>query len=77
MNVQQYLFQSPYNSSVQVGRPDPSSKQEDVSNESSDQLDTNVKQQQPEHQLSVDNEVTTESVSPVVSSSNQLLDVYA
>jgi hypothetical protein len=28
MNVTQYTFQSPYSSPVQVGRPDPSSKQE-------------------------------------------------
>ena len=29
MNVQQYVFQSPYSSPVQVGRVDPSTKQEE------------------------------------------------
>lgn len=30
MNVDKYLFQSPYHSPVQFGRPDPSSKQEET-----------------------------------------------
>jgi len=30
MNVERYIFQSPYSSSVQVGRPDPSVKKEDT-----------------------------------------------
>jgi hypothetical protein len=33
MNVSSYLFQSPYSSPVQVGRIDPSAKQEDVKKE--------------------------------------------
>ena len=76
MNVQQYLFQSPYTSSVQVGRPDPSSKPAETTNETSAQLDTNVTQQQPEHPTQVESANTVSSVTPNVSS-NQLLDVYA
>ena len=78
MNVQQYLFQSPYTNSVQVGRPDPSSKPEETtSNEtSSAQVDTNVTKQQPEHPTQVESANTVSSVTPNVSS-NQLLDVYA
>ena len=32
MTIDRYLFQSPYSSQVQIGRPDPSVKQEEASN---------------------------------------------
>ena len=76
MNVSSYIFQSPYSSQVQVGRPDPSVKQEDSASTS-----TSSTQSAP-----VVNEVVSEAksfeatqttaVTPTVSSDN-LLDVYA
>ena len=77
MNVSRYLFQSPYSNQVQVGRPDPSAKQEE-SAQSSTQGSVN--------NITVTNETVQEAktfqasqvseVEPTVESP-QLLDVYA
>jgi len=76
MNVAQYTFQSPYPSSLQVGRLDPSSVQEEKSSSSG-----STQQSAP-----VVNEIASEAkkfeatqvskVTPTVSS-DSLLDVYA
>ena len=77
MNVAQYTFQSPYSSSVQVGRLDPSSVKEEAEDTSS----ANSSQSAPvvnETQSSAKSfEATqTSEVAPAVES-KQLLDVYA
>jgi hypothetical protein len=71
MTVNRYLFQSPSSSQVQIGRLDPSVKQEDTS--SSTQLDTSSQKSQV-NPLQTQN--TTAEVEPTVSS-DALLDVYA
>lgn len=79
MEVAQYLFQSPSSSSVQVGRLDPSSKQEESSSKTSE----NTAAQEAPVQVKTAAEIitgtsanTVENISPTVSS-KQLLDVYA
>jgi len=82
MNVSRYLFQSPYSSQVQVGRPDPSVKQEEESARVSTQANVDVTtatnqtlQDAQVFQTSQVSEVEP-TVEPAVESS-QLLDVYA
>jgi hypothetical protein len=74
MNTTQYLFQSPYNSQVQFGRPDPATKQNEQTQDALNSLtqDTNAvaKQAQSFEQSQ------TKEVTPTVESPNQL-DVYA
>ena len=77
MTVNRYLFQSPSSSQVQVGRPDPSVKQDDASStSSSQQLDTSSKKTQPVHETQVQSADTLQNVSVDVSEA-PLLDVYA
>lgn len=74
MNTTQYLFQSPYNSPVQFGRPDPSTAQNKKTQEAVNSLssDTNavVKEAQTFQQTQ------KSEVTPTVESPNQL-DIYA
>ena len=74
MTVQRYLFQSPYSSKVQIGRPDPSVKQQNGSADAQFLKNTNeTAQKAQQFQAS-----QTQEVKPsVVQSQNQLLDVYA
>lgn len=44
MNVSSYLFQSPYPSQVQIGRPDPSAQQQAQQNDSVTQIAKNEMQ---------------------------------
>ena len=80
MTVNRYLFQSPSSSQVQVGRPDPSVKQDDKSSSSStnnsQQLNTSSQKTQPVHPTQVDTANTVQNISPVVGDT-PLLDVYA
>ncbi len=46
MDVKRYTFQSPYPSQVQIGRPDPTVKQEQSSNEASSDLLKNTNEVQ-------------------------------
>ena len=73
MNVSRYIFQSPYSSQVQVGRPDPSVKQE-----SSSAVATQSAPVVNETLSSAQSFAATQvgEVTPTVSSDN-LLDVYA
>jgi len=73
MNVASYLFQSPSPSPVQVGRLDPSSKQESSTPTESSVADEAVTKAQS-FQAS-----QTSEVAPTVesASSEHLLDVYA
>ena len=73
MDVARYTFQSPYSSQVQVGRPDPSSKQDTQSQGASSELvndmGASAKNTQPAQPTS-----NVETESAVVS--EQLLDIY-
>ena len=73
MTVNQYLYQSPSSSSVQVGRLDPSTKKEDTSSQSSSSApNTNETQQRAESFAATQ----TKEVTPTVSADTQLLDIY-
>lgn len=76
MNVGSYIFQSPYSSQVQVGRPDPNAKSENVSSESGNSF-TAVNSTAQEAQTLKTTQVS--EVKPTVDSTEptQLLDVYA
>ena len=72
MNVNRYIFQSPYSSQVQVGRPDISVKQEGssaVSSQSAPVVNETLSNAQSFAATQ------TSEVTPTVSSNN-LLDVY-
>jgi hypothetical protein len=73
MNVTQYTFQSPYPNQVQVGRPDPSSKQEDSSSEGTSELikSTNTSLSDAKNFQTTQKE----EVKPTVNSGN-VLDTY-
>ena len=75
MNVSKYLFQSPYNSLVQVGRPDPSSsKDTEVQAQLSTSSSNVSSKSQPEFtQAEATQEVSSENSVELT----QLLDVYA
>jgi len=75
MNVGSYIFQSPYSSQVQVGRPDPSVKKEDSSSSNSAQQSTTVVNETLSEAKSFESTQVSE-VKPVVES-DKLLDVYA
>ncbi|QFR50231.1 hypothetical protein FJR48_11020 [Sulfurimonas lithotrophica] len=74
MNTTRYLFQSPYHSQVQFGRPDPSSEQNQKTDNNLTNLNDVNNSVQKEAQ-SFQATQTTE-VKPKVSSANKL-DVYA
>ena len=80
MTVNRYLFQSPSSSPVQVGRLDPSVKQEDTSSSAStnnsQQLNTSSQKTQPVHPTQVDTTNTAQKAAPSVGDT-ALLDVYA
>ncbi len=81
MTVNQYIFQSPSSSQVQVGRLDPSSKQEETSNTTQSSVGANVTAKAQPQEVSTA-EVPTASVEQappveIASNSTQLLDVYA
>jgi len=69
MAVQSYLFQSPYSSPIQIGRPDPSVKQDT----NSDMPNTTNETLQKAQSFAA---TQTKDVVPTVTS-NQLLDLYA
>lgn len=74
MNVSSYLFQSPYSSPVQVGRVDPSAKQEEQKPQQSASSVPNTNQTLQEAQAFASSQV--KEVTPMVDS-QKLLDVYA
>ncbi len=76
MQVNQYLFQSPSTSQVQVGRLDPSSKETERTSETTSQQNIAISKQQPVHPTQVETTSVEQSVEPTISS-KQLLDVYA
>lgn len=69
MQVSQYLFQSPSTSPVQVGKLDPSSKEESASNKTSEQVAA------PKQELAT-NPLPIQEVTPKVNT-DRLLDTYA
>ena len=74
MNTVQYLFQSPYSSQVQFGRPDPSTEQNEKTQEAVSSLssDTNTIAKEAQNFA----QTQTKEVTPTVESPNKL-DVYA
>jgi hypothetical protein len=74
MNTTQYLFQSPYNTQVQFGRPDPSSEQNQKLQSDTNKLNQQTNSTAKEASNFQTNQ--TSEVKPTVSSSN-LLDIYA
>ncbi|MCF6309327.1 MAG: hypothetical protein L3J19_02465 [Sulfurimonas sp.] len=74
MQVTRYLFQSPYSSQVQVGRPDVSSSGEQKSAQSDSGLQKAVNQPLEEAQSFKETQV--QEVEPTVKS-DILLDIYA
>ncbi|WP_345981061.1 hypothetical protein [Sulfurimonas sp. HSL3-2] len=74
MNITRYIFQSPYPSQVQIGRPDPSAKQ-DVS---APQQDTQILESTNDTASKAQTYLSSEKkeVKPTVNSTN-LLDTYA
>ena len=74
MTVNRYLFQSPYSNQVQVGRPDPSVKQEQGVQNSGTELPKSTNQTLQKAEAFQATQVS--EVEPTVDS-NQLLDIYA
>jgi len=74
MNVTSYTFQSPYPNQVQVGRPDPSSKQESSASDSGSQIVKNTNTTLSKAQSFQESQ--TSEVKPSVNSA-PLLDTYA
>ncbi|MBU1990125.1 hypothetical protein KJ691_05195 [bacterium] len=73
MNVARYLFQSPYSSPVQVGRPDTSVKKEESSGGGAE---LNLQSQSARDAQSFQ-ATQIKEVQPTVDASQALLDVYA
>jgi len=78
MEVSKYLFQSPSSSQVQVGRPDPSSKQETTKQESTKGSASTLPNETLKKAQSFQ-ATQTQEVTPSVKSSDSLnsLDLYA
>ena len=76
MNVSSYIFQSPYSSQVQVGRPDPSVKREDSASASASSAQSAPVVNEVVSEAESFEATQTSAVAPTVSSDN-LLDVYA
>ncbi len=74
MTVASYLFQSPYSSSVQVGRPDPSVKKEESTQSGTAELPASTNQSLQDAKSF--QATQTSEVKPTVDSTN-LLDIYA
>ena len=75
MNINRYLFQSPYSSQVQIGRPDPSVKTEENTQKGGSELTKNTNQTLKEAQTFQTSQVS--EVKPKVESSSAGLDIYA
>lgn len=76
MTVNRYLFQSPYTSQVQVGRPDPSVKQEQGTQTQSTGAELLQTTNQTVQEAKSFEVAQVSEVKPTVDSA-QLLDVYA
>jgi hypothetical protein len=74
MNATSYLFQSPYNSQVQFGRPDPASSSEKQTNKNMSSINQEANTTLKDAK-SFQTSQTTE-VEPKVQSANEL-DIYA
>lgn len=74
MNITRYIFQSPYPSQVQIGRPDPSAKQDVSASQQGTQILENTNDTASKAQTYLSSE--KKEVKPTVNSAN-LLDTYA
>ncbi|WP_345991152.1 hypothetical protein [Sulfurimonas sp. HSL-1716] len=74
MNITRYIFESPYSSQIQIGRPDPSVKQQASSQQQGSELLQNTNQTTSDAQTFLSTE--KKDVTPTVTSTN-LLDTYA
>lgn len=74
MNINRYIFDSPYPNQVQIGRPDPSMKEDVSTGQTNPQLPKNTN----ETAIKVEDfsGVQKQDVKSTVNSNN-LLDVYA
>lgn len=70
MNVSSYIFQSPYSSQVQIGKPDPNAKEQSSAQEVPNQVNETLKKAQSF------NTSQEREVKPTLSQSNSL-DLYA
>jgi len=75
MNVTQYLFQSPSPNQVQVGRPDPSTKNEGQTT-TTDAPQQNVVKANPLKEVAQSTPVVEDIATPVVNT-DFLIDTYA
>ena len=66
MQVTQYLFQSPYQNQVQIGKPDPSSMEQSKESASKNPVDTLTNSSSEEKQQNM-----------VYTNPNNLIDIYA
>lgn len=77
MNVDTYIFQSPYSSQVQVGRLDPNASSDESNSNEDQQVENNTEAAKQESQLLQDIEASkTLEVAPT-KNSDALLDLYA
>ncbi len=72
MTVQRYIYQSPYSSQVQIGRPDPSATKNSQGSDTQTLENTNETLQKAQSFKASQ----TQDVSPAVTT-NQRLDLYA
>ena len=79
MNVDRYLFQSPYSSQVQIGRPDPAIVQkEDVAATEGDSFTANKTATNPlQAQTSSESSSSTETTTTPSVDTGSKLDIYA
>ena len=75
MDVTRYTFQSPYSSQIQIGKPDPTSKQEAQAQNTNSEFIGDMNKSTKDTQVIQSINNTTE-VEPTIKS-EQLLDLYA
>lgn len=77
MNVNSYIFQSPYSSQVQIGRLDSSASSDESTSNKNNEVENNSKPMKEESQI-IEN-MQTQKTEEIVSARNSdaLLDFYA
>lgn len=75
MNVNSYVFESPYSGRVQVGRPDPSASSKETASNANQASLTNIKSKE----MPTLEKVATQPIEETESTNKQdkLLDIYA
>lgn len=75
MNVNSYVFESPYSSRVQVGRPDPSASLEDTTTNANQDLLQST--QSTAKEIPTLEKTDTTNKTSETDSSDRLLNIYA